>query len=72
MATKPSDDGRAFDRAGQAEIEGRDAARAIGATPDQHPAGPHERPELTDPLSTAGTGALPSPTPDGEADAATG
>lgn len=75
MATKPSDDGRAFDSAGQAEIEGRKAAPATGtaaADPGGPPAGPHETLELTDPLSTAGSGALPSATPDGEADAATG
>ncbi len=74
MTTKPGDDGKAFDRAGQAEIEGRTApAGEPGAvTPDEPPAGPHAKPELTDPLSTAGTGALPNPTPDGEADPGTG
>ena len=41
-------------------------------TTGQPPAGPHAKPELTDPRSTAGTGALPSPTPDGEADPGTG
>ena len=74
MTTKPGDDGPSFDSAGQAEIEGRTApaGEPAGATPDMPPAGPHARPELTDSRSTAGTGALPSPTPDGEADAATG
>lgn len=74
MTTKPGEDGQSFDSAGQAEIEGRTGpvGEAVVTTADQPPAGPHAKPELTDPLSTAGTGALPDPTPGGEADAATG
>ena len=75
MATQPnSDDGRSFDSEGQAEIEGRTgrAGDAAAPAPDQPIAGPHATPELTNPEATAGTGALPSATPDGEADAATG
>ena len=74
MTTTPGDDGASFDRAGQAEIEGRTAPAGEPGdmTTGQPPAGPHAKPELTDPRSTAGTGALPSPTPDGEADPGTG
>jgi hypothetical protein len=37
------------------------------------PAGPHAKPELTDPIKTPGAGALPtSDRKDGDADSATG
>lgn len=63
-----------LDRIGQEEIEGRTGATEASAGPPEgaSPAGPHEKPSLTNPEATAGSGALPSPTPDGEADAATG
>ena len=72
--TKPQDSkaGRSLDSQGQAEIEGRTNTAEEAASWDAPMAGPHARPELTNPEATAGTGALPSPTPDDEADAATG
>lgn len=72
MAMPGGDD---LDRVGQAEIEGRAgaAAPAEGEAPEgASPAGPHAAPSLTEPEATPGTGSLPSPTPDGEADAGTG
>ncbi len=67
--------GSDLDKAGQEEIEGRAAATpaaADGAARQLTPAGPHAETGLTNPDATPGTGALPSPTPDDEADAATG
>ncbi len=36
------------------------------------PAGPHDKPELTNNASTPGAGTLPSPKTDGEADSSSG
>ncbi|WP_237477668.1 hypothetical protein [Lichenibacterium dinghuense] len=70
---RPDDDGAALDGRGQAEIEGRaKAGTADAPAPGAPPAGPHGTPELTEPGATPGTGALPDPGPDDEADAATG
>lgn len=70
---RPDED--ALDERGQAEIEGRaGTALAAGpsAKPEPPPAGPHGAPELTEPMATPGTGALPGTDPDDEAEAATG
>jgi hypothetical protein len=67
--------GTDLDKAGQAEIEGRSTATPTGAkeAPKRTmPAGPHAEPTLTSPDATPGAGALPSASPDDEADAATG
>ncbi len=76
MATKPNsgEDGVSFDERGQAEIEGRGGPTggAAAPAPGQPAAGPHARPEQTNPDATAGTGALPDVTPDGEVDPGVG
>ena len=76
MSTNPEDLADTdFDKAGQDDIEGRSAgtpAGTNGAAKRTKPAGPHAEPALTSPDATPGAGALPSLSPDDEADAATG
>ena len=66
--------GAEFDKAGQDEVEGRTGtAKVAERRPTQAPAaGPHAEPSLTNPDATPGTGSLPAPVSDDEADAATG
>lgn len=61
------------DKAAQHAIEGRTAASKTPGTSDNPPpAGPHADPALINSDATPGTGALPSPDEDGDADAASG
>lgn len=63
------------DKAAQDSIEGRTAGRG-GDSPEPEAtppaAGPHANPELINPDATPGTGALPTPGKEGDADPGSG
>jgi hypothetical protein len=60
---------KASDAAAQRAVEGRERPRAKPKASDTPPAaGPHAEPDLVNPEATPGTGALPPPGEQGDAD----